>query len=129
MQTGANGKDGRSAYEIALENGFVGTVAEWLESLKGRDGIDGKDGADGLPGKDGTNGKDGLPGKDGRDGKDGVSPDLTNYPDTDAVKALIQAAVQPLLQQVHVHKNLNVLDDLTADELSLLRALQEFERN
>lgn len=130
MQAGANGKDGRSAYEIAIENGFVGTVAEWLESLKGRDGKDGlpgkdgKDGADGLPGKDGTNGKDG---KDGRDGKDGVSPDLTNYPDTDAVKALIQAAVQPLLQQVHVHKNLNVLDDLTADELSLLRALQEFE--
>ena len=127
MQTGANGKDGRSAYEIAIENGFVGTAAEWLESLKGRDGIDGKDGkdgADGLPGKNGTNGKDG---KDGRDGKDGVSPDLTNYPDTDAVKALIQAAVQPLLQQTHIHKNLNVLDDLTADELSLLRALQEFE--
>ena len=139
MQTGANGKDGRSAYEIAIENGFVGTVAEWLESLKGRDGIDGKDGlpgkdgkdgADGLPGKDGTNGKDGLPGKDGRDGrdgKDGVSPDLTNYLDTDAVKALIQAAVQPLLQQAHIHKNLDVLDDLTADELSLLRALQAFE--
>ena len=130
MQTGANGKDGRSAYEIAIENGFVGTVAEWLESLKGRDGLPGKDGADGLPGKDGTNGKDGLPGKDGRDGrdgKDGVSPDLTNYPDTDAVKALIQAAVQPLLQQAHIHKNLDVLDDLTADELSLLRALQAFE--
>ena len=133
MQTGATGKDGRSAYEIAIENGFVGTVAEWLESLKGRDGIDGKDGlpgkdgkdgADGLPGKDGTNGKDG---RDGIDGKDGVSPDLTNYPDNDAVKALIQDAVQPLLQQAHIHKNLNVLDDLTADELSLLRALQEFE--
>ena len=106
MQTGANGKDGRSAYEIAIENGFVGTAAEWLESLKGRDGIDGKDG---LP------------------GKDGISPDLTNYPDTDAVKALIQAAVQPLLQQAHIHKNLDVLDDLTANELSLLRALQEFE--
>ena len=133
MQTGANGKDGRSAYEIAIENGFVGTAAEWLESLKGRDGIDGKDGlpgkdgkdgADGLPGKDGTNGKDG---KDGRDGKDGVCPDLKNYPDTDAVKALVQATVQPLLQQAHVHKNLDVLDDLTADELSLLRTLQEFE--
>ena len=136
MQTGANGKDGCSAYEIAIENGFVGTAAEWLESLKGMNGVDGKDGLpgkdgkDGLPGKDGTNGKDGLPGKDGRDGrdgKDGVSPDLTNYPDTDAVKALIQAAVQPLLQQAHIHKNLDVLDDLTADELSLLRALQEFE--
>ena len=118
MQTGANGKDGRSAYEIATENGFVGTVAEWLESLKGKDGIDGKDG---LPGKDGKDGADGLP------GKDGVSPDLTNYPDTDAVKALVQDAVQPLLQQTHIHKNLNVLDDLTADELSLLRTLQEFE--
>lgn len=139
MQAGANGKDGRSAYEIATENGFVGTAAEWLESLKGRDGIDGKDGspgkdgkdgADGLPGKDGTNGKDGLPGKDGRDGhdgKDGVSPDLTNYPDTDAVKKLIQVAVQPLLQQAHVHENLDILNALTDTELTLLHELQAFE--
>ena len=32
------GKDGYSAYEIALINGFVGTEAEWLASLKGNDG-------------------------------------------------------------------------------------------
>ena len=124
MQTGANGKDGSSAYEIAIENGFVGTVAEWLESLKGRDGIDGKDGlpgkdgkdgADGLPGKDGTNGKDG---KDGRDGKDGVSPDLTNYPDTDAVKALVQDAVQPLLEKAHTHENQSALDQITAAKIA-----------
>ena len=118
MQTGANGKDGRSAYEIAIENGFVGTAAEWLESLKGKDGIDGKDGkdgADGLPGKDGTNGKDG---RDGIDGKDGVSPDLTNYPDTDAVKALIQAAVQPLLEKAHTHENQSVLDQITAAKIA-----------
>ena len=124
MQTGTNGKDGRSAYEIAIENGFVGTVAEWLESLKGRNGIDGKDGlpgkdgkdgADGLPGKDGTNGKDG---KDGRNGKDGVSPDLTNYPDTDAVKALIQDAVQPLLEKAHTHENQAVLDQITATKIA-----------
>ena len=127
MQTGANEKDGRSAYEIATENGFVGTVAEWLESLKGMNGVDGKDGlpgkdgkdgADGLPGKDGTNGKDGLPGKDGRDGKDGVSPDLTNYPDTDAVKALIQAAVQPLLEKAHTHENQSALDQITAAKIA-----------
>ena len=124
MQTGANGKDGRSAYEIAIENGFVGTVAEWLESLKGKDGIDGKDGlpgkdgkdgADGLPGKDGTNGKDG---RDGIDGKDGVSPDLTNYPDTDAVRALIQAAVQPLLEKAHTHENQAALDQITAAKIA-----------
>ncbi|WP_302932615.1 hypothetical protein [uncultured Ruminococcus sp.] len=115
MQTGANGKDGRSAYEIAIENGFVGTAAEWLESLKGRDGLPGKDGADGLPGKDGTNGKDG---KDGRNGKDGVSPDLTNYPDTDAVKALIQDAVQPLLEKAHTHENQSALDQITAAKIA-----------
>ena len=124
MQTGANGKDGHSAYEIAIENGFVGTAAEWLESLKGRDGIDGKDGlpgkdgkdgADGLPGKDGTNGKDG---RDGRDGKDGVSPDLTNYPDTDAVKALVQDVVQPLLEKAHTHENQAALDQITAAKIA-----------
>lgn len=28
--------NGKSAYEIAVENGFVGTEEEWLESLKGQ---------------------------------------------------------------------------------------------
>lgn len=31
---GTNGTDGLSAYEIAVQNGFVGTEQEWLESLK-----------------------------------------------------------------------------------------------
>lgn len=31
-------KDGKSAYEVALENGFEGTEQEWLESLKGDEG-------------------------------------------------------------------------------------------
>lgn len=38
---GLPGKDGKSAYEVAVERGFVGTVDEWLESLKGRDGVSG----------------------------------------------------------------------------------------
>ena len=76
------GKDGKSAYEIAIEHGFVGTETEWLESLKGvdgkdgvngKDGCDGRNGVDGLPGKDGKNGADGLPGRDGIDGTDGKS--------------------------------------------------------
>ena len=33
----------KSAYEIAVDNGFRGTEAEWLESLKGSDGKDGQD--------------------------------------------------------------------------------------
>ncbi|MDR3318248.1 MAG: S1C family serine protease, partial [Clostridiales bacterium] len=35
---------GKSAYQIAVEYGFVGTEEEWLESLKGRDGLNGADG-------------------------------------------------------------------------------------
>nr|DAU31363.1 MAG TPA: tail sheath protein [Caudoviricetes sp.] len=70
------GKDGKSAYEIAVEHGFVGTEADWLESLKGvdgKDGCDGRNGVDGLPGKDGKDGADGLPGRDGINGTDGKS--------------------------------------------------------
>src|SRR5690606_9814886 len=33
-----SGGDGKSAYEIALENGFVGTEQDWLQSLHGEDG-------------------------------------------------------------------------------------------
>lgn len=70
------GKDGKSAYEIALENGFVGTETEWLESLKGldgKDGINGKDGSDGVPGQDGIDGQNGADGQDGVNGSDGKS--------------------------------------------------------
>ena len=66
---GKNGADGKSAYEIALKNGFEGTEPEWLESLKGQNGKDGKDGKDGRNGVDGENGMPGLPGLDGKDGK------------------------------------------------------------
>lgn len=68
------GEDGKSAYQIALDNGFVGTEEEWLESLRGTDGKDGRDGAPGIDGKDGQNGKDGVDGVPGQDGKDGYSP-------------------------------------------------------
>lgn len=33
-----NGADGKSAYEIAIQNGYTGTEKEWLASLKGTDG-------------------------------------------------------------------------------------------
>lgn len=34
------GRDGRSAYKIALDNGFVGTTNEWVDSLKGDSAYD-----------------------------------------------------------------------------------------
>ena len=42
---GAKGADGKSAYEVAVSNGFVGNEAAWLESLKGEKGDPGSGGS------------------------------------------------------------------------------------
>lgn len=44
---GKDGEDGLSAYELAVQNGFRGTVREWLASLKGERGPQGLQGAPG----------------------------------------------------------------------------------
>ena len=41
IKGGGSGTAGKSAYEIAVDNGFVGTETEWLESLKGAEGTNG----------------------------------------------------------------------------------------
>jgi len=57
-----DGGAGKSAYQLALDNGFVGTEAEWLVSLNGSPGftpvkgIDYNDGANGLTPTIGGNG-------------------------------------------------------------------------
>ena len=45
---GATGADGLSAYEVAVLNGFVGTEADWLLSLKGPKGDSGTGGTAGY---------------------------------------------------------------------------------
>lgn len=75
-----DGADGASAYEIAVENGYTGTEAEWLSSLKGEKGDTGEQGLQGIQGEKGEKGdtgaagKDGMNGTDGRDGANGFSP-------------------------------------------------------
>lgn len=74
--------DAKSAYVIALEHGFIGSEAEWLASLKGKQGEKGEQGIQGIQGekgqngKDGTNGVNGIDGIDGTNGKDGIG--ITN---------------------------------------------------
>lgn len=109
--SGTPGKDGKSAYEIAVENGFDGTEEEWLDSLKGADGttpdlqigtvetlepgseatvsITGTSDQpvlsfgipEGVSGTDGNPGQNGAPGKDGKNGTDGFSPTITENVD------------------------------------------------
>lgn len=69
------GADGASAYEVAVANGFVGTEAEWLESLVGPAGADGDTGpagADGATGPQGPKGDTGDTGPQGPQGPPGV---------------------------------------------------------
>src|SRR5699024_8197251 len=87
------GSQGVSAYQVAVQEGFVGSEFEWLESLKGQDGKDGTDGQSfdyesltpeqkaEIKGEQGDKGEtfkyedftqeqlDELRGKDGNDGK------------------------------------------------------------
>lgn len=84
------GVNGKSAYELAVEHGFVGTIEQWLDSLIGPAGADGEDGAPGTPGTAGPSAYDvavengfvgtpaqwlatlqGPPGVDGTDGAPG----------------------------------------------------------
>ncbi|MGE7113950.1 hypothetical protein [Lysinibacillus sp. NPDC047702] len=47
------GPEGKSAYDLVVENGFEGTMEEWIVSLKGEQGPPGPDGPAGPPGQDG----------------------------------------------------------------------------
>ena len=60
LHNGANGEkgtDGKSAYQIAVEQGYQGSESDWLTSLKGDKGEKGNTGAKGNPGQDGAEGK------------------------------------------------------------------------
>ncbi len=89
-----SGMNGKSSYEIAVENGFKGSREEWIAALQGKDGLNGTDGTNGKNayelavengfegtleewllslqfGENGKDGKDGIDGQNGKNGKDG----------------------------------------------------------
>lgn len=76
--TGKQGLKGESAYEVAVSEGYDGTVTEWLTSLVGPAGPQGVQGVRGIQGIQGVPGVQGIQGVAGKDGKDGVDgKDLT----------------------------------------------------
>ncbi len=70
LPTGA-GVDGKSAYEIAQDNGFSGDETQWLASLKGDKGDKGDTGATGATGAQGDKGDVGATGAQGDKGDKG----------------------------------------------------------
>src|SRR3990167_4125275 len=68
---GSPGPEGDSAYDVAVNNGFIGTEQEWLDSLVGADGTQGSQGVQGVPGNDGAPGTEGPQGAQGIQGIQG----------------------------------------------------------
>ncbi len=66
-----NGKDGASAYELAVQSGFIGTEEQWLASLQGEKGDTGEQGPPGEKGEKGDTGEQGPPGEKGEKGDTG----------------------------------------------------------
>lgn len=89
---GETGIEGKSAYQIAVEKGFIGTETEWIASLKGEigpmgpqgiqgktgpQGIQGEIGPQGIQGEVGPIGPQGIQGKIGPQGPKGDSYQIT----------------------------------------------------
>ena len=89
---GETGIEGKSAYQVAVEKGFIGTETEWIASLKGEigpmgpqgiqgktgpQGIQGEIGPQGIQGEIGPIGPQGIQGKIGPQGPKGDSYQIT----------------------------------------------------
>ena len=91
------GDPGKSAYELAVQEGYTGTLDEWLASLHGKDGVD------------------------------GVTPDMSEYPKTTEVQTIVETVIQPVAEESHSHDNKATLDSLTPELFTELYELQQFE--
>lgn len=95
---GATGADGKSAYEIAVENGFAGSEAQWLRSLKGAQGDKGEKGDTGATGPQGEKGEKGDTGATGPQGAPGNDYVLTAQDKADIADIVLQEL--PTTQEV-----------------------------
>ncbi len=68
---GPQGPEGKSNYEIAVDNGYQGTESEWLMSIKGEKGDKGEQGIQGEQGLQGIQGIQGIKGDKGEQGDKG----------------------------------------------------------
>ncbi len=102
-----SGSNGLSAYELAVQNGFTGTLSQWLESLKGKDGRDGTDGKDGRDGKDGTNGSDSPP----------CNCDSRIQQLQDRLEYEIHDFREEIEPAIHSHANIHLLEKINSENL------------
>ena len=142
IEDAEHGLDGKSAYEIAVEHGYVGTEEEWLASLHGKDGIT-PDMSEYPKTTEVTTiiEREIAPvaeeahAHSNKETLDRLTPELMQELDglqqfEDSTTYEIQTlneAVENLRPSTHSHANLDVLNALTAALLSDLQGLQQFE--
>lgn len=100
IEDAEKGLDCKSAFEIAVEHGYVGTEEEWLASLHGADG---------------------------KDGKDGETPDMSEYQKTSEVTQIVDREIEQVVEDFHTHPNKETLDAITPELFGELGGLQQFE--
>ena len=118
IKNAQKGLDGKSAYEIAVEHGFVGTEEEWLESLKGADGNSFN-----------------FHIHDNKAVLDSLTPELftelyelQKFEDSTSEKIhTLQEKIDNFPASVHTHENKEILDGLTAEHLADLADLRQFK--
>ncbi len=142
IEDAEHGLDGKSAYEIAVEHGYVGTEEEWLESLKGKDGVT-PDMSEYPKTSEVTTiiEREIAPvaeeahSHDNKATLDRITPELLSdlsglqqFEDrTQYEIQTLNEAVENLRPSTHTHNNLDVLNALTAALLADLQGLQQFE--
>ena len=142
IEDAEHGLDGKSAYQIACEHGYVGTEEEWLESLKGKDGVT-PDMSEYpkttevqtiveqqiAPVSEKAHTHDNRAALDSL--SDALMEDLQGLQQFEESTAdeiqTLQEAVENLRPSTHTHSNLAVLNALTAELLAELQGLQQFE--
>lgn len=132
------GKDGKSAYELAVQLGYVGTLDEWIASLHGKDGttpdmseysktteIEALMKQEIAPVAEESHTHDNKAALDALTSELMAELDgLQHFKDSTAesIHTLNEA-----LNEQHTHENKTVLDGLTAELLAELDGLQQFE--
>ena len=101
---GENGIDGKSAYQLAVNNGFVGTEAEWITSLKGETGPIGPAGPQGETGATGPIGPRGERGE--------VGPKGDSYQITESDYAAIAGMISVPSKTSELTNDSNFVNDI-----------------
>lgn len=117
VRNGYDGAAGKSAYEIAVKEGFEGDELEWLDSLKGAPGQSGKDGTSGPAAGFGTPAASAafIP-----VGEDPTAEVEASGPDTAKVFSFrfgIPATAKDILAQLKVRPVLTAIRGLCEDDI------------